>query len=197
MENKKKINILFPLLIVVSAILLGLSYFMYTNSYSSYKDYEYNKDSNETIYYKLNFIATHSFDMFETKHIVWKKALAKKINVEYIVSILDFTAENLSNDYCVDLNKKFSIDNAILCVDTYYSNRGYHDLIQVEILEVEKLMPDANKIVKQKAQSAIYLIEDLIRLKTASSKNIDKVYEEYKELKNEIENELMDMKKKI
>ena len=197
MENKKKFNILFPLLILISAALFGYSYYVYTSSYSSYKDYEYTKNANQAIYYKLNFITSQSFDMFETKHIVWKKALTKKINVEYIVSILDFDSEDLSNDYCTQLNKKFSVDNSILCVDTYYTNRGYHDLIRVEISEIEGLLSDANKDVKQKAQSTIYLLEDLIRLQLSSSKNIDKVYEEYKEIKNEIENELMDMKKKI
>lgn len=197
MEKKKKFNIIFPLLIILSAALFGLSYYIYTNSYASYKEYSYTKDANKAIYYKLNFASLQSFDMFETKHIVWKKAIGKKVNVEYLVSILDFTAEDLSNDYCAELNKKFSIDNAILCVDTYYDIRGYHDLIRVEIAEVEGLLKNANATVKQKAQNIIYLIEDLIRLEMASSKNIDKVYEEYKDLKNEIENELIDMKKKI
>jgi hypothetical protein len=135
--------------------------------------------------------------MFETKHIVWKKALTKKVNVEYLVSILDFTTDDLNNSYCTDLNKNFSVDNSILCIDTYYTEKSYHDLIRIEITEVENLMTDADKTVKQYAQNTIYLLEDLIRLNMSSAKNIDKVYEEYKELKNEIENELASMKKKI
>ena len=165
--------------------------------YSSYKDYNYYKNNNKAIYYKLNFVTLQSFNMFETKHIVWKKALTKKVNVEYLVSILDFTTDDLNNSYCTDLNKNFSVDNSILCIDTYYTEKSYHDLIRIEITEVENLMTGADKTVKQYAQSTIYLLEDLIRLNMSSAKNIDKVYEEYKELKNEIENELASMKKKI
>ena len=136
--------------------------------------------------------------MFEDKHMVWKKTLQREVDVDYIVSILDYKQEDLDNEYCNKLNKKNDADNAILCLDTYYDERGYHDLIRVEIDEIYALMPKAtNASVRQKTQSLLYLIDDLTRLKMASSKNINKVYENYKEFKNEIENELADLKKKI
>lgn len=191
-------KIIFLLLALISVGLVYASYYLYNNNYSSYKEYNYQNKINKTIYYKLYFVSNYSFDMFEDKHMVWKKSLQRDVDVDYIVTILDYTHNDLDNEYCLEINKKTDADKAMLCLDTYYNERGYHELIKAEIDEIYALIPKAtNSVLRQRAQSAVYLLEDLNKIKMSSEKDIEKVYNLYKDYKNEIENEIADVKKKI
>ncbi|MEG0021449.1 MAG: hypothetical protein RSB77_01180 [Bacilli bacterium] len=184
------------IIIIISIILFGLTFYIYKTKYATFKKYEYKKNADAAIYYKLNEISKIYFKMQNNRYLVWNKAKEKNLTVEYISSITKIEQKKLNNKYCLKI--KNSPKNTIKCIDEYYKNEDVEQFIQAEISEINMLLPlTLSGDVESRSQTVLYLFEDMKRLKVDINGDDNKFYQKFKEIKNELENELTDIRKKI
>ena len=96
------------------------------------------------------------------------------------------------------METKYSEDNVIACIETYYDELELYQLLRVEYDDIFQIYKYGNNnTVRQKAITILYLIDDLKHLTINSNNKPEKFYEKYKAIVNEIENEFEDMYKKV
>ena len=188
-----------PVLITLIALAIsGYSIILYKTQYKSYKDVPYHPDYNDMIFYKLKGLSFYYMEALENEYKVWKRAKDKKITREYIEQITSIKKDNLTNKYCDLMETKYSEDNVIACIETYYDELELYQLLRVEYDDIFQIYKYGNNnTIRQKAITILYLIDDLKHLTINSNNKPEKFYEKYKAIVNEIENEFEDMYKKV
>ena len=123
------------------------------------------------IFYKLKGLSFYYMEALENEYKVWKRAKDKKITREYIEQITSIKKDNLTNKYCDLMETKYSEDNAIACIETYYDELELYQLLRVEYDDIFQIYKYGNNNTVKIAQEHRYHNNDKKYINTNKRNN--------------------------